>query len=476
MSFFLLSGDTGNVFEVNINDSVAVSDTVLRATNTVRALTDTATVSETTKLTASFGRSGTDTISISDSQFNTVLFNRTLSDNASVSDSLVASSQYVRAQQDSVSVSDSVLTTMAFGRVVSDTISVSDSAFLELFFQRSTTETISISDSSTTTATYYRTATDSVTITDSVNIPGRVEVSVSDSVSVSDLASTALSYLRNNAESVSTSDSATLSVFFSWAASDALSVADNASTATSFVRALVDSLAITDAVSPVIVTPIVPVVSTVRTVKTYDLYKGLIAMQSSDARSLQLPTKGQSVQLSFGAPTFSTSGQIRGGESLSNAPLSPSATLAAILQLESKTNHPKTSRKAASEFARLYDSFAHSAQPVAILTGRRQIMEAALVPAFAGKGPKSTTVNTIVQAFTAYWIGVPLVGGGAVTSFPGAPVLNAELNFLLSMKSNSEEQAARKLLRCFTNATNSVQYAIPPGVVGLLKVFPSFSV
>jgi hypothetical protein len=182
-------------------------------------------------------------------------------------------------------------------------------------------------------------------------------------------------------------------------------------------------------------------------------------------------------EVSIKSPTFPAGG----GTSLfaglgSDSAESQAAALAGLSRIQARTNHPSSSRKAAEELARLYDLFAHSAQPSALLTGRKKMMESALLPAFMGNGPRSRTINIIVQAFTGYWLGAPVTGGGLVTSFLGAPDLARELNAIWNSGSNSSAQIARRLARCFIVATRKVQYTIPPGVTGMMVVFPPLAI
>lgn len=197
----------------------------------------------------------------------------------------------------------------------------------------------------------------------------------------------------------------------------------------------------------------------------YDLERGLFRMQSADPQGIQKAIKAAGIMASFGIPTFPSVGGVDGSQT-------QAAAVAGLSQIQAQTNHPPTPQKAAGELARLYDLFAKSAQPQALLTGKKQLMESTLLPAFMGHGPQSRTINTIVQAFTVYWLGAPVQGGGIVTAFLGAPDLSKELNSIFASGSNSSQQIARRLARCFVVATRRVQFTFPPGVVGFMTVFP----
>lgn len=200
----------------------------------------------------------------------------------------------------------------------------------------------------------------------------------------------------------------------------------------------------------------------------YDLERGLFRMQSADPASIQKATNAASTMAKFGTPAFpaGTTTTFPGGLPGSLE------SFAELQRLQAKTNHPSSPQAAAGEMARLYDLFAQSAQPAALLTGRKQMMESALLPAFMGSGPQLRTINTIIQAITMYWIGAPVTGGGVVTAFLGGPDLSRELSSIFSSGSNSSQQIARRLARCFIVATTKVQYTLPGPIVGYMVVFP----
>lgn len=208
----------------------------------------------------------------------------------------------------------------------------------------------------------------------------------------------------------------------------------------------------------------------------YDLERGLFRMQSADPQGLSKSVRAPNIIAKFGAPSFGagTSSQTGSTTVLSGAGAQASA-LAGLQQIQAQTNHPPSPQKAAAELARLYDLFAKSAKPQALLTGRKQLMESTMLPAFMGNGPRNRIISTLVQAFTVYWLGAPVQGGGVVTGFLGGPELSKELNSIYASGSNSSQQIARRLARCFIVATRKVQFTLPGPVVGFMTVFPPLS-
>ena len=197
----------------------------------------------------------------------------------------------------------------------------------------------------------------------------------------------------------------------------------------------------------------------------FDIERGLLRMQSADPASIQKALKADSILSSFGSPEFQD-------EDLGNA-----AALAGLIKLQAATNHPPSPQAAAGELARLYDLFAQSAQPAALLVGRKQMLEAMLLPAFLNKAQlPSNIISTICQALTIYWLGVPVTGGGVVTGFFGAVPLAAELNSIFYGGANTSKQIVRRLARCFIIATTKVQYTLPGPVIGFMQVYPPITV
>ncbi len=122
---------------------------------------------------------------------------------------------------------------------------------------------------------------------------------------------------------------------------------------------------------------------------------------------------------------------------------------------------PRTARDFVTELSKTYEDFAKNALPTPLLMGRRSSMENALLPAISNtKNPRNQSVNALVQSFTAFWLGVPLANGGAVTAFLGGASLAASLNRLFLQK-NTTEGLAKQVAQCMFIATKQVQYIIP---------------
>lgn len=198
----------------------------------------------------------------------------------------------------------------------------------------------------------------------------------------------------------------------------------------------------------------------------FDLERGLFRMQSADPASIHKSSIVESIISEFGIPALA---RPTGG-------VGALAAIAEIARLQIQTNHPPSPQAAAAELARLYDLFAQSAKPTALLTGRKQLMEATLMPAFMGNGNRHHIISTIVRAVTVYWLGAPVTGGGVVTAFVGGPELSAELNSIFDSGPKSSRQVARRLARCFMIATTRVQYTIPPSVVGFMTIYPPITI
>jgi hypothetical protein len=127
-------------------------------------------------------------------------------------------------------------------------------------------------------------------------------------------------------------------------------------------------------------------------------------------------------------------------------------------------NRPATPQQFAAQFSDSYDTnLALLAVPTPVTTGRRSLLEAALLPAFASPraGTSDKAIRAFVQGLTVFWPGVP-VPGGAVTAFTGGALLKSMLTTGLRAPRISPEQAAKRIAAAFTAATRLVQYVIPP--------------
>lgn len=123
------------------------------------------------------------------------------------------------------------------------------------------------------------------------------------------------------------------------------------------------------------------------------------------------------------------------------------------------------------QFSKYYEQLAMTCVPTPTITGRRALMEKAMLPAFLNPkaGNPTRAINGIVGALPIFWIGVP-IPGGAVTAFLGGPALSAYLSSTFTNPKMSLGQVARLIDIGMKNATRMVQYLIPPGPALFLVV------
>ncbi len=130
----------------------------------------------------------------------------------------------------------------------------------------------------------------------------------------------------------------------------------------------------------------------------------------------------------------------------------------AILRI--MTNQPPTPQQFATLFSQAYEAYARTVIPTPTLVGRRQLMEAGLLAAFAAAGGSgSTAAQGLINAFTMFWLGTP-VPGGFVVAFVGAPVMKAQLMATFKGPSTNQTVLAIKLAKILVSSTHLVQYVI----------------
>jgi hypothetical protein len=136
-------------------------------------------------------------------------------------------------------------------------------------------------------------------------------------------------------------------------------------------------------------------------------------------------------------------------------------------------NNPGSAQDAASQFAAIYQAYALVAQAGAfppVYTGLEVLRYASILYAeFKNlSGTPVTAATAFVAAMTSFWMAPPvLFGAGAVTAFPGAPVLQTTLESLFSGP-NDKQVVAEGLAEALDTATKTVTVTIGITVFTLL--------
>lgn len=181
---------------VTQDDSVSVSDDLLREKETAKTVTDTVDVSDSAVRELAIGgdtylRTADDSLTVTDLLVKTADCRKVLADTADVTDGTVRTKQADRTQADSVAVSDITLKTYEGLRALSDAESVTDQLTHGTELVRELTDTIAVSDVLARVAECYRELSDTASATDqtsTVKEGGTPERTANDSISVSDVA------------------------------------------------------------------------------------------------------------------------------------------------------------------------------------------------------------------------------------------------------------------------------------------------
>jgi hypothetical protein len=123
---------------------------------------------------------------------------------------------------------------------------------------------------------------------------------------------------------------------------------------------------------------------------------------------------------------------------------------------------PKSPPDYAYRFSSFYEQYALTATPTPVTTGKRPLLEGALLSSINSRsGYAALVVDGMNRGLTVFWVGTP-VPGGAVTAFLGQAFITGLQALLVNPKMGARN-AAKILANSFQAASLLVQYIIPPG-------------
>src|SRR5580704_9913122 len=255
-----------------------------------------------------------------------------------------------------------------------------------------------ILDSAATGGTTYTVnLSDTVSVTDSLTASfiGTLIALLSDTLSLSDVSIVALDYGKAGSDTTTVTDSSGTSTVYLRSESDTISVSDTIVTDTSYIRITGDTVVVSDTIavpSGFIFTEVIG--DTIIVVDTLTI-PGLELVSISETITVT-----DLVVINGAAPTPPIVIVV-------GLPKDPN--LLERLLLKIAENPPSNPLQAAQAYTGAYEQFAHILAPTPITVGRRILFENTLLPLFSG-GPSTPPqfINTMIQGFTNYWIGMPV--------------------------------------------------------------------
>lgn len=180
-------------------------------------------------------------------------YTRSVSDNIALSDSIIRVSNSFRLTSDSIGLSDSTNRLVSYFRSISDNAGVSDSVARSGTSKRLSSDSLGLSDSVSRLANSFRLLSDFIAIGDSASIldipSGAYLIRVSDALGLSDSAARQVTSLRLVSDSIGLADLFVRQATGLRVVSDSLGLVDAAYRSAVYQRVVADALAIFDMVS-----------------------------------------------------------------------------------------------------------------------------------------------------------------------------------------------------------------------------------
>ncbi len=222
------------------SESLAISESLARTYDSIRASTETMAISESLARTYGALRDISETLAVSESLERSYGASRSFSETLALADDVASQRDYARSVADTLNLSDSLLFQLSYMRALAETLAIDDSLAHQLTREIFVVDSLAIADSLARSLTSTRDSVDTLSITESLDVLAGYVRDVQDSISISDSVIRQTDYGVSFTESLSISDSVERNYAMSRNIVDILSISDSLEQSLDYIRLLTD--------------------------------------------------------------------------------------------------------------------------------------------------------------------------------------------------------------------------------------------